>query len=68
MQLRSCRRVKEAADSLREFADRGQVVPEFDNLAIRELLVSPYRLVYRVKDDQVIILALVHGARRVWRI
>jgi toxin ParE1/3/4 len=59
--------VKKAAASLTEFADRGQVVPEFEDETIRELLVRPYRLVYMVLDDEVLILALVHGARRIWR-
>jgi hypothetical protein len=40
--------VKRAATSLTDFADRGQVVPEFEDETIRELLVRPYRLVYRV--------------------
>ena len=48
------REVKEAADSLRDFADRGQVVPEFGDETIRELLVRPYRLVYQVSDNSVL--------------
>jgi len=35
------REVEEAASSLSEFAERGQVVPEFRDDAIRELLVRP---------------------------
>lgn len=60
--------VKKAAASLADFAERGQVVPEFDDDTMRELLVRPYRLIYQVSDDTVVILALVHGARRLWRI
>lgn len=60
--------VKDAAASLIQFAERGHVVPEFGEEAIRELLVRPYRLVYRIVDDQVLVLALVHGARRIWRV
>ncbi|MBN2055228.1 type II toxin-antitoxin system RelE/ParE family toxin [bacterium] len=56
--------VKAAAESLVEMAERGQIVPEFRDHTIRELLVRPYRLVYRVLPKQVIILALIHGARR----
>lgn len=40
--------VRDAVASLSEFADRGQVVPEFSDETIRELLVAPYRVVYRV--------------------
>ena len=59
--------VQEAAASLVEFADRGQIVPETDDPAIRELLIRSYRLIYEVAPDQIFILALVHGARRLGR-
>ena len=59
--------IKEAAASLAEFAERGQVVPEFGDPSIRELLVKSYRLLYRVSEKRVVILTLIHGARRIWR-
>ncbi len=37
--------IKEAAASLANFAERGQIVPEFRDDSIRELLVRSYRLV-----------------------
>ena len=57
--------VEEAAASLATFAKRGQVVPEFRDDTIRELLVKPYRLVYQISGNNVFVLTLVHGARRV---
>ena len=60
--------VKESVTSLTQFAERGRMVPEFRNQGIRELLVGSYRLVYEVSDDRVLILALIHGARRARRI
>jgi toxin ParE1/3/4 len=60
--------IKDAAASLTEFADRGQVVPEFSDETLRELLVEPYRLVYRITPERVSVLAIVHGARRIWRV
>jgi len=59
--------VKDAAGSLTEFAERGQVVTEFADETIRELLIRPYRLVYKITDDKVFVLTLIHGARRRWR-
>jgi plasmid stabilization system protein ParE len=58
---------RDAAASLSEFADRGQIVPEFSDETIREFLVTPYRVVYRVSPERVAILALVHGATRIRR-
>ena len=60
--------VKASVTSLTQFAERGRTVPEFGNQRIRELLVTPYRLVYEVSDDRVLVLALIHGARRSGRI
>jgi plasmid stabilization system protein ParE len=59
---------REAAASLADFAERGQTVPEFADESIRELLVKPYRLVYKVTDEHVFIVAFIHGAQRLWRI
>ncbi|MBI4469669.1 MAG: type II toxin-antitoxin system RelE/ParE family toxin [Acidobacteria bacterium] len=60
--------VRDAAASLGEFAERGQIVPEFDDKALREFLVKPYRIVYRIEDDRIVVLTLVHGATRLWRV
>jgi plasmid stabilization system protein ParE len=60
--------IKAAAASLAEMAERGQIVPEIADASIRELLVRPYRLVYQLNERQVRILAIIHGARRAWRI
>lgn len=42
---------RDAADSLTELAERGQTVPEFGDPSIRELLVSSYRLVYKMTEQ-----------------
>lgn len=60
--------VREADESLREMAERGQIVPEFQDPHIRELLIGSYRLIYHLMPEQVAIVAVVHGARRLWRI
>jgi len=53
----------DAAEGLTTFAERGRVVPELDDPAVRELFILQYRLLYRVHNDRVVILAFVHGAR-----
>ena len=53
----------DAAESLSELSERGRVVPELNDSRYRELLVGSYRLVYRVEDEHVAIVAFVHGAR-----
>jgi addiction module RelE/StbE family toxin len=43
----------------------GRIVPEYGDQALRELIVFPYRLIYRLKGEgaRIDILAVFHGAR-----
>jgi toxin ParE1/3/4 len=53
-----------AARSLRRFPERGWAVPEIGDPAVRELFVKHYRLIYEVGEQQIVILAFLHGARQ----
>lgn len=59
----------ESAESLAVMSERGRIVPEVDRPAIREVFVQRYRLLYEVREAEVRILALLHGARdfTAWR-
>jgi plasmid stabilization system protein ParE len=48
---------------LREFPFSGEVVPELGREDLREVLQGSYRLIYRVSDSRVDILAVFHSAR-----
>jgi toxin ParE1/3/4 len=52
-----------AAESLGELTERGRVVPEIGDPAVREIFAYSYRLLYRVGLQQVDILGVLHGAR-----
>jgi toxin ParE1/3/4 len=54
---------KSAARSLRKFPNRGRIVPEVADDLVRELFVKSYRLIYEVRQDGIVILAFIHGAR-----
>ena len=41
----------------------GRKVPEYQTDDIRELIEKPYRIIYRIKADQIDVLAVIHGAR-----
>jgi addiction module RelE/StbE family toxin len=45
----------------------GRRVPEYDLDQIREVIESPYRIIYHIKPDQIDVIAVVHGARNVLR-
>jgi toxin ParE1/3/4 len=48
---------------LEEFPGSGRVLPEFPDLPYREVVITPYRFFYRVKDEIVWIVAVWHGAQ-----
>lgn len=54
---------RDVAASLDRFPERGRIVPEFGEPEIRELFVGSYRLIYRVGNDRIDVLAFIHGAR-----
>ena len=41
----------------------GRKVPEYEDEGIRELIEKPYRIIYSVKQDQIDVLAVIHGAQ-----
>src|SRR5689334_9580039 len=55
----------EKSKALGRFPFAGRVVPEFDEHFIRELILNPYRIVYRVEEGtkSVGIARYWHGAR-----
>jgi len=48
---------------LRQFPFSGEVVPEIGREDLREVLQGNYRIIYRVADGRVDILAVFHSAR-----
>ena len=57
-------RIARRLDQAREFPESGRVVPEFARGEIRELIESPYRLVYRVRPDAIEVLSVLHGRQQ----
>jgi len=56
-------RVLETAQNIKDFPLAGRVVPELGDGRIRERLVYSYRLVYRIEDQTILIVAVIHGKR-----
>lgn len=49
------------ADELTRFPDQGRVAPEASRDDIRELIIGPYRLIYRRDSDAIYITMFKHG-------
>ena len=56
-------RAEESLSRLADHPESGRVLPEFPDLPFREVVVSPYRFFYRVKDDVVWVVAAWHSAQ-----
>ena len=55
--------IQQRLEQLRSFPESGRTVPEDETGFYRELLVGNYRVVYRVDQDTVTIVTIIHGAR-----
>jgi toxin ParE1/3/4 len=55
--------IQNAALNLTSFPLMGRIVPEFPHLPYREILVGNYRVIYRLEEEQglVITMAVAHG-------
>lgn len=60
--------IKQKAGSLHEMPKQGRIVPElqhFNILAFRELLLPPWRIIYRIEENKVSVIAVIDGRRNV---
>jgi len=53
----------EKAEILQEFSELGRKVPELNDTNIREIFVYSYRLIYKLQDNKILFVAVVHGKR-----
>ncbi len=59
-------RIKKRAQTLRSLPERGRYLPELLDFGLRtwrELVVDPYRLVYRIDGRKVFVNAVLDGRR-----
>lgn len=53
----------EAPRRLQQFPESGQMVPEFNDVGLRELLYGMYRIIYRIREKDCFIVAVIQGRR-----
>jgi toxin ParE1/3/4 len=61
-------RLESRINSLREYPERGRVVPELLNQNIieyHEIIESPWRVIYKIVESTVFILTVIDGRRNV---
>lgn len=60
--------IKSKCKTLNQFSERGRVVPELKAYGIfsyRELVISPWRIIYRISDQKVFVLAVLDSRRNI---
>jgi toxin ParE1/3/4 len=58
-------RVVAGVERLETFPESGRVVPELDRPEIREIIVRPYRVVYRYRGDVVDTVTVFRSSRQI---
>ena len=53
----------ETAETLATLSERGRMVPELNDPIVRELFIKRYRLLYEIREQEIHVLAVLHGAR-----
>lgn len=59
-------KLRERAESLMDDAERGRIVPELRGLDVyqyHEVIERPWRILYRIEVDQVLVMAVLDGRR-----
>lgn len=56
-------RLLRSVRQLQQFPESGRIMPEAQNTNIREIIYQGYRVVYRLRDDVVEVVMVVHSSR-----
>ncbi|MBI5634848.1 MAG: type II toxin-antitoxin system RelE/ParE family toxin [Nitrospirae bacterium] len=57
------RKIVAIVRAIPQFPKAGRIVPEYDDENLREKIYENYRIVYRIKQEVIEIVAICHGAR-----
>ena len=56
-------KILEASRNIRDFPLIGRIVPETGDERIRERFIYSYRLVYKIDEKRILVVAVIHGKR-----
>ena len=64
---RTIDRLTRRSQQIADFPLSGRRVPEYDMDQVREVIETPYRIIYHIKPDQIDILAVIHESMNILR-
>ncbi|MCK5198799.1 MAG: type II toxin-antitoxin system RelE/ParE family toxin [Spirochaetales bacterium] len=56
-------KINQSAKKLKYYPEIGRVVPEYQNVEIREIIFQNYRIIYQLTEKKIIILTVFHTSR-----
>ena len=62
---RTIDRLTRRSQQIADFPLSGRRVPEYDMDQVREVIETPYRIIYHIKPDQIDILAVIYGSMNI---
>lgn len=57
------KKISESLKKLPSFPQSGRMIPEIQDPTLREIVIGPYRIMYRLEKDKIVILRALHGKR-----
>lgn len=66
--IKTLKKIKQKASRLYTFPERGRIVPELQDQGIliyRELIVPPWRIIYRIAETKVYVLSVLDARQNV---
>jgi len=66
--FKTLKKIRQKASSLYTLPERGRIVPELQSQGIhiyRELIVAPWRIVYRISDTTIFVLSVIDSRQNV---
>ena len=60
--------IKESTKQLNKFPEQGRIVPELKHeniMKYREIIISPWRLLYKIEEKKIYIMAVIDGRRNI---
>jgi plasmid stabilization system protein ParE len=66
--LNTLTKIKKQTSNLYTFPERGRIVPELYDQGIllyRELIIAPWRLIYRISEQEIYVLSIIDSRRNV---
>jgi len=66
--IKKLKQIQKSAYSLNNYPKKGRIVPElkqFNIIRYRELILNPWRIIYKIDKKDVYVLAVIDGRRNV---